>query len=94
MANLIMAVMEARGNAMGSTQVSTKKITSFHHYSAATYFLTEESIVFFFFFSRGILVILMIIKLNLCSLLYSIIASQSGKLMSTLLTTVNLICVE
>lgn len=92
MANLIMAVMEARGNAMGSTQVSTKKIMSFHHYSAATYFLTEESIVFFF--AQCILVILMIIKLNLCSLLLSIIASQSGKLMSTLLTTVNLICVE
>ena len=49
MANLIMDVMEARGNAMGSRQVSTKKIMPFHHYSAATYFLTEESIVFFFF---------------------------------------------
>lgn len=92
MANLIMAVMEARGNAMGSRQVSTKNIMPFHHYSAATYFVTEESIVFFF--SQCILVILMIIKLNLCSLLFSIIASQSGKLMSTLLTTVNLICVE
>ena len=93
MANLIMDVMEARGNAMGSRQVSTKNIMPFHLYSAATYFLTEESIVFFFF-SQGILVILMIIKLNLCSLLFSIIASQSAKLMSTLLTTVNLICVE
>ena len=92
MANLIIAMMEARGNAMGSRQVSTKNIMPFHHYSAATYFLTEESIVFFF--SQGILVILMIIILNLCSLLFSIIASQSGKLMSTLLTTVNLICVE
>ena len=92
MANLIIAVMEARGNAMGSRQVSTKNIMPFHQYSAATYFLTEESIVFFF--SQCILVILMIIKLNLCSLLFSIIASQSGKLMSTLLTTVNLICVE
>ena len=49
MANLIIAVMEARGNAMGSRQVSTKNIMPFHQYSAATYFLTEESIVFFFF---------------------------------------------
>lgn len=92
MANLIMAVMENRGIAMGSRQVSTKAIMSFPHYSAATYFLTEESIVFFFF--SCILVILIIINLNLCSLLFSIIASQSGKLMSALLTTVNLICVE
>lgn len=92
MANLIMDVMEAGVRAMGSRQVSTKNIMPFHHYSAATYFLTEESIVFFF--SQGILVILMIINLNLCSLLFSIIASQSEKLMSTLLTTVNLICVE
>ena len=93
MANLITAMMETGVKAMGSRQVSTKNIMPFHHYSAATYFVTEESIVFFFF-SQCILVISMIIKLNLCSLLFSIIASQSGKLMSTLLTTVNLICVE
>lgn len=92
MANLITAMMETGVKAMGSRQVSTKNIMPFHHYSAATYFLTEESIAYFF--CQCILVILMIIKLNLCSLLFSITASQSGKLMSTLLTTVNLICVE
>lgn len=92
MANLITAMMETGVKAMGSRQVSTKNIMPFHHYSAATYFLTEGSIAYFF--CQCILVILMIIKLNLCSLLFSITASQSGKLMSTLLTTVNLICVE